>query len=103
METPNIPVLPSFVLTTSVAEHEGGIINIPTRYSEYFGPHDSLINVELPNSLSINCKGERNNVPNHAVRISSSKLKHYFKDKSQKGVQYKVIITGQNRIRIRPL
>ena len=37
----------TYILNVTRANYEQGILNIPTRFGDYFGPHDSQITVYI--------------------------------------------------------
>ena len=90
----------TYILVAKKANYEQGILNIPTRYGEYFGDYNSLMVLQIENRPPIARNIDRNNVKNRSPRISSNILKEYFQGKDAMGSNYEVSIT-KNHIKIK--
>lgn len=97
MESNNV----HYPLTVTTANYNQGILNIPTRFSPYFGEHGSQVSVQIEDRQPFFRNIDRNNVRNKAPRISSGFLSDYFQEKGQMGHTYQITI-AQNQIFINP-
>ena len=89
----------SYILTVKIANYTQGILNIPIRFSDYFGEHGCQVILQIENRLPDARNLNRNN---HTPRISSHLLQAYFQEKRQMGSQY-IVTLFKNRININPV
>lgn len=90
----------TYLLTVTTANYTQGILNIPTRFGELFGPHGSQVTVLIEDRKPIILTIDRNNVANNAPRTSSHLLRDYFQEQAQMGHSYQVSLAA-NEVRLR--